>query len=54
MEAFPRIGCEPELRDVIPNTERQAYADVTHADQFGPDSGLKAIWARWRRFRASS
>ena len=51
MEAFPRIELiEPELRDVVPNTERQAYADVTDMlIKFGPDSGLKAIWACWDR-----
>ena len=51
MEAFPRIELiEPKLRDVIPNTERQAYADVTEMlTKFGPDSGLKAIWACWDR-----
>ena len=51
MEAFPRIELiEPELRDVIPNTERKAYADVTDMlTKFGPDSGLKAIWACWDR-----
>ena len=51
MESFPRIELiEPELRDVIPNTERQAYADVTEMlARYGPDSGLKAIWACWDR-----
>ena len=51
MEAFPRIELiEPELRDVIPNTVRQAYTDVTEMlGKFGPDSGLKAIWACWDR-----
>ena len=51
MESFPRIELiAPELRDVIPNTERQAYADVTEMlARYGPDSGLKAIWACWDR-----
>ena len=51
MEAFPRIEfIEPELRDVIPDTERRAYADVTEMlERFGPGSGLKAIWACWDR-----
>ena len=51
MESFPRIELiEPELRDVIPNTVRQAYADVAEMlTKFGPDSGLKAIWACWDR-----
>ena len=51
MEAFPRIELiEPELRDIIPNTVRQAYIDVTDMlMEFGPDSGLKAIWACWDR-----
>ena len=51
MEAFPRIELiEPELIDVIPDTERQAYADVTETlIRFGPDSDLKAIWACWDR-----
>ena len=51
MEAFPRIELiEPELVDVIPDTVRQAYIDVTGMlARFGPDSGLKAIWACWDR-----
>ena len=51
MEAFPRIELiEPELRDVIPNTVRQAYIDMRDMlAKFGPDSGLKAIWACWDR-----
>ena len=51
MEAFPRIELiEPELRDVMPNTVRQAYLDVADVlTRFGPDSGLKAIWACWDR-----
>ena len=51
MQSFPRIELiEPELRDVIPNTVRQAYIDVTDVlTRYGPDSGLKAIWACWDR-----
>ena len=51
MEAFPGIELiEPELIDVVPNTVRQAYLDVTDMlTKFGPDSGLKAIWACWDR-----
>ena len=51
MEAFPRIELiEPELRDVMKNTVRQAYIDVADIlTRFGPDSGLKAIWACWDR-----
>ena len=51
MEAFPRIELiEPELRDVMTNTVRQAYIDVAEMlTKFGPDSGLKAIWACWDR-----
>ena len=51
MESFPRIELiEPELRDVIPNTVRQAYTDVSEMlTRYGPDSGLKAIWACWDR-----
>ena len=51
MESFPRIELiEPELRDVIPDTERQAYADVSAMlEKYGPDSGLKAVWACWDR-----
>ena len=51
MEAFPRIELiEPELRDVIPNTVRQAYIDVAEMlTELGPDSGLKSIWACWDR-----
>ena len=49
MEAFPCIDLfETELRDVIPSTERQAYADLTDMlAGLGPDSGLKAIGACW-------
>ena len=51
MEAFPGIELiEPELIDVVPNTVRQAYLDVTDMlTKLGPDSGLKAIWACWDR-----
>ena len=51
MEAFPRIELiEPELRDVMTNTVRQAYIDVAEMlTKLGPDSGLKAIWACWDR-----
>ena len=51
MKAFPRIELiEPELRDVMENTVRQAYIDVADVlTRFGPDSGLKAIWACWDR-----
>ena len=51
MKAFPRIELiEPELRDVMKNTVRQAYLDVADVlTRFGPDSGLKAIWACWDR-----
>ena len=51
MEAFAGIELiEPELVDVVPNTVRQAYADVTDMlTKFGPDSGLQAIWACWDR-----
>ena len=51
MESFPRIELiEPELRDVITDTVRQAYLDVTDMlARLGPDSGLKAIWACWDR-----
>ena len=49
MESFPEIEViEPELRDVIPNTVQQAYADMTDMlTRHGPDSGLKAVWACW-------
>lgn len=49
MSDFPKIELiEPELKDVIPNTVQQAYADVTDMlTKFGPDSGLKAVWACW-------
>ncbi len=41
---------EPELKDVAPNTVQQAFADVTDMlTKFGPDSGLKAVWACWDR-----
>ena len=51
MEAFPGIELiEPALIDVVPNTVRKAYADVTDMlTKFGPHSGLKAIWACWDR-----
>lgn len=49
LESFPEIEViQPELRDVIPNTVQQAYSDTTDIlTQYGPDSGLKAVWACW-------
>lgn len=49
MSGFSNIEViEPDLRDVIPNTVQQAYADTTDMlTKFGPDSGLKAVWACW-------
>ncbi|WP_245396507.1 sugar ABC transporter substrate-binding protein [Jiella sonneratiae] len=49
LQSFPRIEIiEPELRDVIPNTVQSAYSDVNDVlNQYGPDSGLKAVWACW-------
>lgn len=49
MSGFGNIEViEPDLRDVIPNTVQQAYADTTDMlTKFGPDSGLKAVWACW-------
>ncbi len=46
---FPGIELiEPELRDVVPNTVQQAFSDTTDMlAKFGPDSGLKAVWACW-------
>ncbi|MEP3279883.1 MAG: sugar ABC transporter substrate-binding protein [Stappiaceae bacterium] len=39
---------EPELKDVIPNTVQQAYADVTDMlTKNDKDSGVKAVWACW-------
>lgn len=49
LESYPGVEIvEPELRDVIPNTVQQAFSDVTDIlTQYGPDSGLKAVWACW-------
>jgi ribose transport system substrate-binding protein len=48
-QAFPEIEIiDPVLRDVIPNTVQQAYADMTDMlTKYGPDSGLKAVAACW-------
>ena len=49
LESFPDIEViDPEMRDVIPNTVQQAYADTTDMlTKHGPDSDLKSIWACW-------
>lgn len=46
---FPRIAIlEPELRDVIPNTVQDAFAQVTALLNRYPDKGsIKAIWSAW-------
>lgn len=49
MSTFPGIELiDPEMRDVVPNTVQQAFSDTTDMlTKFGPDSGLKAVWACW-------
>lgn len=49
LETFPDIEViEPELRDVIPNTVQQAFADTTDMlTKYNAESGLKSVWACW-------
>lgn len=49
LKAFPDIHIiEPELRDVIPNTVQNAYAQVTDMLQKYPKTGeIAAIWSAW-------
>lgn len=51
VRSFPEIRLvRPELRDVMPDTIARAYMDTTEAlAKYGPESGLKAIWACWDR-----
>ncbi len=49
LKAFPDITIvEPELRDVIPNTVQNAYAQVTDMLAKYPDHGaIAAVWSAW-------
>jgi ribose transport system substrate-binding protein len=49
LKAFPDIHIiQPELRDVIPNTVQNAYAQVTDMLQKYPNKGdIAAIWSAW-------
>ena len=49
LRAFPDIHIiQPELRDVIPNTVQNAYAQVTDMLQKYPNKGdIAAIWSAW-------
>ncbi len=49
LKAFPDITIiEPELRDVIPNTVQNAYAQVTDMlAKYPHDGDISAIWSAW-------
>ncbi|AJY38389.1 sugar ABC transporter substrate-binding protein [Burkholderia humptydooensis] len=45
---YPKVRIiEPELRDVIPNTAQNAYAQVSQLLQKYPKGSISAIWAAW-------
>ncbi len=45
---YPKVKIiEPELRDVIPNTVQNAYAQVSQLLQKYPKGSIAAIWAAW-------
>ena len=49
LKAFPDITIiEPELRDVIPNTVQNAYAQVTDMlAKYPHDGDVSAVWSAW-------
>jgi ribose transport system substrate-binding protein len=49
LKYYPKVKIvEPELRDVIPNTVQDAFAQVTAVLSKYPDKGsIKAIWSAW-------
>ncbi|AIO69064.1 sugar ABC transporter substrate-binding protein [Burkholderia oklahomensis] len=45
---YPKVKIiEPELRDVIPNTAQNAYAQISQLLQKYPKGSISAIWAAW-------
>jgi len=45
---YPKIKIiEPELRDVIPNTVQDAYAQISQLLNKYPKGSVQAIWAAW-------
>ncbi|AOJ71619.1 MULTISPECIES: sugar ABC transporter substrate-binding protein [Burkholderia] len=45
---YPKVKIiEPELRDVIPNTAQNAYAQISQLLQKYPKGSIAAIWAAW-------
>lgn len=45
---YPKVKIiEPELRDVIPNTAQNAYAQISQLLQKYPKGAISAIWAAW-------
>ncbi|WDD92205.1 sugar ABC transporter substrate-binding protein [Burkholderia sp. FERM BP-3421] len=45
---YPKVRIlEPELRDVIPNTVQNAYAQISQLLQKYPKGSISAIWAAW-------
>ncbi|CAH38494.1 ABC transporter substrate-binding protein [Burkholderia pseudomallei] len=45
---YPKVKIiEPELRDVIPNTAQNAYAQISQLLQKYPKGTISAIWAAW-------
>ena len=49
LKYYPKVKIlEPELRDVIPNTVQDAFAQVTALLNKYPDKGsIKAVWSAW-------
>jgi ribose transport system substrate-binding protein len=48
LKFYPKIKIvEPELRDVIPNTVQNAYAQITELLNKYPKGSIAAIWSAW-------
>jgi ribose transport system substrate-binding protein len=48
LKFYPKIKIiEPELRDVIPNTVQNAYAQITEMLTKYPKGSISAIWSAW-------
>jgi ribose transport system substrate-binding protein len=48
LKGYPKIEIiQPELRDVIPNTVQNAYAQITQMLAKYPKGSVQAIWSAW-------